>query len=172
MRKASFFLVSLVTLSSLASFPAVAADDPSSAPAYLGAAGTLTLPQGGSRLRRLGGAAVRGGVYLSDFWAVEGDVAWQENAAGLGVDALVHVQAWSGYGDLFGYSAFDPFVTAGARGWLVSDGDGQVGPQMGLGAFYHLDDSWSLRAEANVTLGVETRVEAIYTISVGVQNGF
>lgn len=172
MRRFSLFLVSLVSFASLASLPAVAADEPSSVSAYTGVSGVLTWPQGGSRLRRLGGVAVRGGVYLSDFWAVEGDVAWQENAAGFGVGTLAHVQAWEAYGDLFGYSAFDPFVTFGARGWLVSDGDGQVGPQAGVGAFYHLNDSWSLRAEANLTLGLETRVEAIYTISVGIQYGF
>ncbi len=172
MRKASFFLVSLVTLMSLASSSAVAAEESSPDSTYLGVSGALTMPQGGSRLHRLGGAAVRGGVYLSDFWAVEGDVSWQENAAGFGVGALAHVQAWEAYGDLFGYSAFDPFVAFGARGWLVSDGDGQVGPQAGVGAFYHLNDAWSLRAEANLTLGLETRVEAIYTISVGVQYGF
>lgn len=172
MRRFSLFLVSLVTLAALVAPSAVAAEEVAGGASYLGASGALTLPQGGSRLRRLGGAAVRGGVYLSDFWAVEGDVAWQENAAGLGVDALVHVQAWSAYGDLFGYSAFDPFVTVGARGWLVSDGGGQVGSQMGVGAFYHLDDSWSLRAEVNMTLGLETRVAAVYTISVGIQRGF
>ena len=139
---------------------------------YLGAGGALTLPQGGSRLRRVGGAAVRGGVYLSDFWALEGDVAWQEDAAGLGVDALVHVQAWPAYGDLFGYSSFDPFVTLGARGWLAGRGAGQVGPQLGLGAFYHLGDYWSLRADANATLGLETDVEVVYSISVGAQFAF
>ncbi len=139
---------------------------------YLGAGGVLTLPQGGSHLRRVGGAALRGGAYLSDFWALEGDVAWQEDAAGLGVDALVHVQAWSAYGDLFGYSAFDPFVTLGAHGWLAGHGDGQVGPQVGLGAFWHLDDHWSFRADANATLGLESDVEVVYSLSVGVQYGF
>lgn len=162
-------LVSFLSLSSVAASPD-ASDEPGVA--YVGAAGVLTLPQGGSRLDRLGGAAVRGGAYLSDFWAVEGDVAWQENAAGLGVDALLHVQAWPVYGDLFGYAAFDPFVTVGARGWLDGHGVGQVGPQLGLGAFYHLGDRWSLRADANATLGLETDVEVVYSLAVGVQYGF
>lgn len=170
----SHLLASLATLLSLASFGASSATSGESGfgPAYVGAAGVLTLPQGGSRLGRLGGAAVRGGAYLSDFWAIEGDIAWQENAAGFGVDALMHVQAWPAYGDLFGYSAFDPFVTAGARGWLDGHGAGQVGPQLGLGAFYHLDDHWSLRADATATLGIETNVEMVYSLAVGVQYGF
>ena len=40
---------------------------------YVGAAGTLVLPQGGSSMRRLGGAAARAGLYLSDALAVEED---------------------------------------------------------------------------------------------------
>lgn len=163
-------LVSLLSLSSASAADAAAESEPGAA--YVGAAGALTLPQGGSQMRRLGGVAVRGGAYLSDFWALEGDVAWLENAAGLGVDALAHVQAWSAYGDLFGYSAFDPFVTAGARGWIGSGGTGQVGPQLGLGAFYHLNDRWSLRADANATLGLESGVEVVYSLSVGMQFGF
>lgn len=167
-RRFSVFLASLVSLLSVADARAESGIDA----AYVGAAGALTLPQGGSQLRRLGGAAVRGGAYLSDFWAVEADLAWQENAAGFGVDTLVHVQEWSVYGDLFGYSAFDPFVTVGARGWLGDHGVGQVGPQIGLGAFYHLDDHWSLRADATATLGVDTDVEVVYSLAVGVQYGF
>lgn len=142
------------------------------AESYVGAAGALVLPQGGSELRRVGGAAVRGGAYLSDFWALEGEAAWLEDSVGLAVSALVHVQAWPVYGDLFGYSSFDPFVTAGACGWLDGCGSGQVGPQLGLGAFWHLDDHWSLRADASATLGVETDVEVVYSLAVGVQYGF
>ena len=142
------------------------------AESYLGAAGALTLPSGGSVLRRVGGAAVRGGAYLSDFWAIEGEGAWLEDSVGLAVVALAHLQAWPAYGDLFGYSAFDPFVTAGARGWMDGHGSGQLGPQLGLGAFWHLDDRWSLRADASATLGVETDVEVVYSLSAGVQYGF
>ena len=135
---------------------------------YVGVSGAMVLPQGGSRMHRLGGAALRGGVYLTEDWALEGEVAWLENAAGLSVGALGHVQGWSLYGDLFGYSRFDPFVTFGAKGW-IGDGCGQVGPKAGLGAFYHLTDSWSLRADADATLGLETNCEMLYSLSVGVQ---
>ena len=138
---------------------------------YVGAAGQMMLPQGGSRMHRVGGAAVRGGYYLTEDWAVEGEVAWIENFAGLSVAALGHFQGWSPYGDLFGYSRFDPFVTFGAKGW-AGNGCGQVGPKAGLGAFYHLTDAWSLRVDADATLGLETNCEMLYSLSVGVQYSF
>ena len=142
-----------------------------SAETYVGLSGSVTLPQGGSRMHRVGGAAIRGGTYLTEDWAVEGEVAWLENFAGLGAQALGHFQGWGLYGDLFGYSRFDPFVTLGAKGW-VGDGCGQVGPKAGLGAFYHLTDSWSLRADADATLGLETNCEMLYSISAGFQYAF
>ncbi len=142
-----------------------------SAETYVGLSGSVTLPQGGSRMHRVGGAAIRGGTYLTEDWAVEGEVAWLENFAGLGVQALGHFQGWGLYSDLFGYSRFDPFVTLGAKGW-VGDGCGQVGPKAGLGAFYHLTDSWSLRADADATLGLETNCEMLYSISAGFQYAF
>ena len=142
------------------------------AEAYVGAGGTIVLPQGGSDLRRVGGVSLRGGAYVSDFVALEGEAVWLEDSVGLAADALVHAQAWSVYGDLFGYSAFDPFVTLGARGWLGGRDGGQVGPQVGVGAFYHFDDHWSLRLDANATLGLETNVEMVYSLGVGIQYGF
>jgi len=142
-----------------------------SAEGYIGVGGVLSLPQGGSSMRRSGGAAVRGGVYLSDNWAVEGEIAWQEKLAGLGMQALGHWSAWEWYDQMFGFSAFDPFVTLGARGWL-GDEAGQVGPKAGLGAFYHFDDHWSLRLDADATLGLDTKVEMVYTLGVGLQYAF
>lgn len=138
---------------------------------YVGAAATIVLPQGGSSMRRLGGGTLRAGWYFGEFWALEGDVAWLENMAGLGVDALWHVQGWQPYGDLFGYSRFDPFLTAGARGW-VGDGSGQVGPAVGIGTFWHLTDDWSLRFDAVATLGLDSRVEVVHALSLGVQRSF
>lgn len=128
---------------------------------YVGVNGTMFFPQGGSRMRRLGGASIRVGYYVSEFWAIEGDAAWVEDVAGLSVDALWH---W------WGYERFDPFFTFGAKGWI---GDhGQVGPKIGIGAFYHLTDSWSLRFDADATLGLDTECEVDYTISAGVQYSF
>ena len=140
------------------------------AESYVGFSGALTLPQGGGDLRRLGGAMLRGGTYLSDFWAVEGEVGWQENAAELGVGFLGHWSDWDLYDRFFGFSAFDPFVIVGAKGWIGKSGE--VGPSAGLGAFYHLGEEWSLRADAAATLGVERAVEMVYTLTVGLQYVF
>ena len=142
-----------------------------SAETYVGVSGTMLLPQGGSKMHRLGGAALRVGQCLTDDWAVEGEAAWLENAAGLSAQALGHFQGWSLYGDLFGYSRFDPFVTLGAKGW-IGRGCGQVGPKAGLGAFYHLTDSWSLRTDADATLGLDVNCEMLYTLSLGVCYSF
>ena len=137
---------------------------------YVGAAAQLMLPEGGSRLHHVGGAAMRGGYYLTENWAAEAEVAWLEDLAGLSAQMLGHLQGWNLYGDLFGYSRFDPFVTVGARGWLGREG--QVGPKAGLGAFYHLTDDWAFRFDADATLGLETRCEVDYTLAVGVQYSF
>ena len=137
----------------------------------VGVAGQLMLPQGGSRLHHVGGACLRGGYYLTEDWAIEGEASWLENEAGLAVDVLGHLQGWSVYGDLFGYSRFDPFVTFGAKGWIGRD-CGQVGPKVGLGAFYHLTDEWALRFDADATLGLETNCEMLYSLSVGIQRSF
>lgn len=165
-------LLFLMSLLSFLSLPSRAAEEAAEFDrGYVGLSGMLLLPQGGSRLHRVGGAALRGGCCLTEDWAVEGEAAWLENLAGLSVGALGHLQGWDLYGDLFGYSRFDPFVTAGARGW-IGDGCGQVGPRAGLGAFFHLTDAWSLRADVDATLGLETNGEVLYSFSVGVQRSF
>lgn len=135
---------------------------------YIGGAGALTLPQGGSRLSRAGGAVARVGVNMSDYWAIEATAGQLEGYTALGVGALVHFYTLELYDRFFGYSAFDPFFTAGANGWL--DGRrGQVGPAAGVGAFWHLDDNWSIRADASATLGLDANVEMLYTVAVGIQ---
>lgn len=169
-------IICLMSLASLMSIsPAWAAENEEEEKTdvgfYVGAAGALTLPQGGSRMNRIGGGGLRAGYYVSENWALEGEAAWQENYAGLCLQTLGHFQGWKAYNDLFGYSRFDPFVSAGVRGW-VGDGCGQVGPKAGLGALYHLTDSWALRADVDATLGLETQSEMLYTISAGVQYAF
>lgn len=138
---------------------------------YVGLSGSLTLPQGGSAMYRVGGASLRCGYYLTEDFAVEGETAWTEDCAGLAAQCLWHWQGWSGYGDLFGYSRFDPFFTLGAKGW-TGRGSGQFGPKAGFGALYHLTDSWSVRADADATLGLDAQTEMVYTVGVGVQYEF
>ena len=145
--------------------PAVAAADTEEVESYefdrlyAGASVTMLLPQGGSCMRRLGGATARVGYYLSETLAVEADMAWLEDCAGLGVQGLWH---------FWGYERFDPFLTFGARGWI----DGDVGPVVGLGAFYHLTDNWSLRADAQATLGMDGECGMAYSLGFGVQYTF
>ena len=126
---------------------------------YAGASATMLLPQGGSDMRRLGGATARIGCYLFETLAVEADAAWLEDGAGIGVQGLWH--CW-------GYERFDPFLTLGARGWI----DGDVGPVAGLGVFYHLTDSWSLRGDAQATLGIDGESDMVYSLDLGVQYTF
>lgn len=126
---------------------------------YVGASATLLLPQGGSDMRRLGGATARVGYYVSEMLAVEADAAWMEDCAGLGIQGLWH--CW-------GYERFDPFLTFGARGWI----SGNFGPVAGFGAFYHLTDNWSLRGDAQATLGLDGDCEMVYALGLGVQYTF
>lgn len=136
---------------------------------YVGGAGTLVLPQGGSNMRRLGGASTHIGYYATPALAFDAEAAWTEDKVGLAAKALYHLQGFSWWGMMFGYERFDPFLSAGVKGWI---NHGQVGPVVGLGALYYLTDSWALRAEADVTLGVESDVETIHTLSFGVQYSF
>ena len=135
--------------------------------AYVGAAGTLAFRQGGERV---GGGDVRLGVELSDAFSPELDAGWHENSAFLALQDLVHLSAFEMYDRFFGYSRFDPFFTFGGGGWI--GGFEQFGPMAGIGAFWHLDDNWSIRAEASTILGLDGECEMIYLMSVGLQYSF
>ena len=126
----------------------------------VGIVGQMAFPQGGSKMSRRTGAGVRLGYYVTEMLAIEGEATWMENSAGLALKGLWH---W------WGYEQIDPFFTFGARGWIH---DGQVGPCAGVGAFYHLDDYWSIRFEADATLGLDSDCEMIYSLGVGVQRTF
>lgn len=136
---------------------------------YLSLAGSLVLPPGGSRLNRLGGAALRGGHYLSESFALEAEAAWLENRCALAVRSLIHFSAWEEFDLLFGCERLSPFFTVGARVYFPS---GQVGPEVGVGALYYLTDEWALRGEAGAVLGLDTRVETVYSLSLGLQYSF
>ena len=138
------------------------------AESYLDLGGALTLPMGGGDMRRIGGAELCVGTYFSELSAVEATVGIEENYAALGADVLTHWAAWELYDRFFGYSAFDPFVTAGVKGW-VGSARGEVGPSLGIGAFYHFSESFSLRADVNAVLGLESRVEVDHTFFVGIR---
>lgn len=153
----------------LLSFAALAEEEIGYPVWQVGGSATLVLPQGGARMRRLGGGTARVSRYLSATCAVEAEAAWLEDKAGLAAQGLWHMQGWEWFGKLFGYERFDPFVTAGVRGWLT---DGQVGPAAGLGAFYYLDDNWAVRFDATLTLGLDASVETVHSLSLGLQYAF
>ena len=165
MKTASILGAAAASLIALAAW----AEEPAGSGWYAGGAAQLVLPQGGSRMRRLGGGAARAGRYLTDSLALECEAAWLEDSAGLAARAVWHLHGWEEFDMLFGYERLDPFLSAGARGWIH---DGQVGPSAGLGAFYYLTDDWALRFDAEATLGLDTRVETVYSISAGIQYFF
>ena len=148
---------------------AASAEEPAESGWYVGGAAQLVLPQGGSRMRRLGGGAARAGRYFTDSLALECEAAWLEDSAALAARAVWHLHGWEEFDMLFGYERLDPFLSAGAKGWIH---DGQIGPSAGLGAFYYLTDDWALRFDAEATLGLDTRVETVYSISAGIQYFF
>lgn len=137
----------------------------SASESYVGAAGMLTLPQGGKAMHRVGGAVARAGTYLADPFAIEAEAGALENTAVLSATALFHLNGIEYYDYLFGFSKLDPFVSAGARGWIGREGD--VGPKAGAGAYYHLTDNWSLRGDADATLGLDGGTGMLYSLSLG-----
>jgi len=127
---------------------------------YVGAAVGGVFPQGGSRMSPRASAAVRAGFYLTEMWALEGEAGAADDHTAFAAKALWH---W------WGYERLDPFFTFGARGWTHH---GQLGPCGGLGAFYHMTESLSLRFDADATLGLDTDTEMVYTLALGLQFSF
>ena len=84
-------------------------------------------------------SVARVGTYVADFWAVEGEVGWKPHHLEMGADVLWH---W------WGYERFDPFLTLGVKGYT----NWKYGalPSVGTGAFYHLTDNWSIRADVSM----------------------
>ena len=126
----------------------------------VGIVGQMAFPQGGAQMGRRTGAGVRLGYYITEMLALEGEVTWLEDRVGFAAKGLWH---W------WGYEQIDPFFTFGARGWL---NHGQVGPALGVGTFYHLNDFWSLRFDADATLGLDTDCEMVYSLTFGIQRTF
>ena len=126
---------------------------------YVGAQGSVLVPQGGARTRRQGGGVARAGYYVDDFLSVEAAASFLEEGAGLSLRGLWH---W------WGYEKFDPFFTFGANGWI----EGDAGPSLGTGTFWHFDDNWSVRFDADATLGLDGETEMIYQLGLSVQYAF
>ena len=144
---------------------------------YAGAAGGVALPGSGNSLRRAAEISVRGGRYLCDSVALEiegtsvpsaaTDRAGSTTLTGFGMFALWH---------MFGYERLDPFLAGGfaarfATHHVFADDSHRtsIGPAAGFGVFYHLTDSWSLRADAWAAMGADSPCGFVYSVSVGLQ---
>ncbi len=138
--------------------------------AYAEVVGAAIFPQGGGDIgRHRAGGAVRLGKNVTPYFATELEVAALEDLCGLAWRNVWHLQGWEGFGKLFGYERFDPFLSFGVRGWLPS---GDLGPFAGVGALYYLDDHWAIRVDGDATLGIESEVETIFSVSAGLQYTF
>ena len=158
-------------------------------PAYLGASGGIFLPGNGSSLKRAAMASARGGWYVSDNLALELEGGCVPNAVSsrggnatvtaVAARGLFHMTGIEEFDMLFGCERFDPFVTFGAAALFASrhafaDGSHRtaIGPTAGLGAFYHLTDSLSLRFDAAASMAVDTPCGMCYGLSLGLQWSF
>ncbi len=137
---------------------------------YAGASALLLLPGNGTTLNRRAGGELRAGWYLAEDFAVEAQALWAEGLYGAGAGGLWH---------FFGYERFDPFLTFGVRGHFGDGrrfGDGRhrtaFGPCAGLGAFWHLTETCSLRADAVASLGFDSPCSMAYALQLGVQWSF
>jgi hypothetical protein len=181
----------LVVLAVLALALPVAAEEEAGdcPPAYLGASGGIFLPGNGSSLKRAAMASARGGWYLSDNLALELEGGCAPNAASsrggnatvtaFAARGLFHLTGIEEFDLLFGCERFDPFVTFGAAALFASrhvfaDDSHRtaIGPTAGVGAFYHLTDSWSLRFDATAAMAVDTPCGMCYGLSLGLQWSF
>lgn len=185
MRK--FVLIS--ALAATAFLPAFAEEvDDGVTSGYVGAAGGMLLPGNGNGLKRAALVAARGGWYLDEHLAVEAEALCAPHASsdvggtvvwGGSVQALWHLSGWEAFDKLFGCERFAPFLTCGAQALcaprhVFADASHRtgIGPSVGFGAFYHLTDNWSLRAEARAALAVDSPCGMDYSILAGVQYSF
>ena len=127
---------------------------------HVGSGVCTVLPQGGSPMRHAVGAEVTAGYYISEMLTFEASVSLVEKYAGLSAGFLWH---W------WGYERLDPFFVYGAKGWLDDCG---AGPYAGAGAFWNLDDRWSLRFQSDATLAVGNGAWMAYSFSLGLRRTF
>ncbi len=154
-----------------------------------GASGGMFLPGGGNSLKRAAVVSVRAGRYLSDALAVEmegGCVPKSSLSTGghatvtaFAARGLFHLSGIEEFDMLFGCERFDPFATFGVAALFAShhafaDGSHRtgIGPSAGIGAYYHLTDSWSLRFDATAAMTADSRCGMAYGIGLGVQRTF
>ena len=88
-----------------------------------------------------------------------------QSIRGLSLDGLYHFDR---------FERFDPYLAAGFATYRANDRvfcEGSrrqvTGPRVGAGAFYHLTDSWSLRADARTMMAIDETCEMLYTFDLG-----
>lgn len=159
------------------------------APWYLGASGGVFLPGCGNSLERAAFAAVRGGRYFTDNFALELEGGCAPNSVlssggnatvtAFAARGLFHLAGFEEFDMLFGCERFDPFVSFGVASFFASRhafaGDSHrtgIGPSAGAGAFYHLTDQWSLRFDATAAMTADTPCGMAFGLGLGVQRSF
>jgi len=135
---------------------------------------------------------LRFGYDISEHWSAETGVSWApnitsngrdndddgdadfinkgQNVFGLFLDGLYHFDR---------YERVDPYLAAGvgyyrSKDKIFCDGDefSVAGPRVGAGVMYHLNDRWSLRADARAFMPVEDDCAFVYTADAGVAYRF
>jgi outer membrane protein OmpA-like peptidoglycan-associated protein/opacity protein-like surface antigen len=93
-----------------------------------------------------------------------------QNIYGVFIDGLYHFNR---------FERFDPYLSAGfgyyrAQDKVFCEGDEYYvfGPRVGAGAFYHLTDSLSLRADARSFMAIDDTCEFMYTADLGLAYRF
>lgn len=182
----------LLLVASATAFQCHAAEDEESYafdPWFVGASGGVMLPGNGNALRRAASVSLRAGRYLTETFAMEAEASSAPHVAtdgaggcavtAAGVGGLLHFTSCTFYDRLFGSERFDPFATFGAHAAFASrhvfadcSHRSAVGPYAGIGAFYHLTDNCSLRAEARAALCCDSPCGMLYGISAGFQYSF
>ena len=182
-------ILALVVLSLAASVAAEEEETVGAPPAYLGASGGIFLPGNGSSLKRAAMASARGGWYLSENLALELEGGCAPNAVSshggnatvtaFAARGLFHLTGIEEFDRLFGCERFDPFVTFGAHAAFASkhvfadcSHRSAFGPMAGVGAFYHLTERLSVRAEARAALCCDSPCGMLYGVFAGLQYSF
>ena len=144
--------------------------------------GNQTVDEGLNMVLRLG-------YDIDEHWGVEGGLSWAPNITqnkdfktetgdnvtgqsirGLSLDGLYHFDR---------FERFDPYLAAGIATYRANDRvfcEGSrrqvTGPRVGAGMFYHLNDRWSLRADARTMMAIDKTSEFLYTADLGVAYRF
>jgi len=182
-------LILLSALAAITVLPSVAEEvDDGVSYGYVGAAGGIMLPGNGNSLKRGALVSARGGWYLDEYLALEAEALCAPNVSsgdgntpvwGGSAQVLWHLSGWEAFDKLFGCERFAPFFTCGVQALCAprhafADDSHRtgVGPMAGFGAFYHLTDNWSLRADARAALAVDSPCGMSYALLMGVQYSF